>query len=40
MASYASKDGVVNPDLTVKGTEGLRIVDLSVVVRRFLLYFM
>lgn len=32
MTSQASADGVVNPDLTVKGTEGLRIVDLSVLV--------
>lgn len=32
MASRASSKGVVNPDLTVKGTIGLRIVDLSVLV--------
>lgn len=32
MASQDSLDGVVNPDLTVKGTSGLRIVDLSVFV--------
>ncbi|KJA17033.1 GMC oxidoreductase [Hypholoma sublateritium FD-334 SS-4] len=31
MSSYSSPDGVVNPDLTVKGTYGLRIVDLSVL---------
>ncbi len=32
MTSKNSLDGVVNPDLTVKGTSGLRIVDLSVFV--------
>lgn len=32
MTSYSSQDGVVNPDLTVKGTYGLRVVDLSVLV--------
>ncbi len=32
MSSYSSPDGVVNPDLTVKGTSGLRVVDLSVIV--------
>ncbi len=32
MSSYSSSDGVVNPDLTVKGTYGLRVVDLSVLV--------
>ncbi|KJA13938.1 GMC oxidoreductase [Hypholoma sublateritium FD-334 SS-4] len=31
MSSYSSKNGVVNPDLTVKGTYGLRVVDLSVL---------
>ncbi|KAF9477982.1 alcohol oxidase, partial [Pholiota conissans] len=30
MAPFNSTNGVVNPDLTVKGVEGLRIVDLSV----------
>ena len=35
MASSTSTDGVVNPDLTVKGTAGLRIVDLSVFVSPF-----
>ena len=33
MAPYNSTDGVVNPDFTVKGTVGLRIVDASVFVR-------
>lgn len=32
MSSKLSKSGVVNPDLTVKGIEGLRIVDASVFV--------
>ena len=32
MSSQDSLDGVVNPDLTVKGTSGLRVVDLSVFV--------
>ncbi len=32
MTSEASKNGVVNPDFTVKGADGLRIVDLSVFV--------
>ncbi|KJA13939.1 GMC oxidoreductase [Hypholoma sublateritium FD-334 SS-4] len=31
MTTFASKNGVTNPDLTVKGTLGLRIVDLSVL---------
>ena len=31
MSSFTSKNGVTNPDLTVKGTFGLRIVDLSVL---------
>ncbi len=35
MASNTTTDGVVNPDLTVKGTAGLRIVDLSVFVSPF-----
>lgn len=35
MTSKNSAKGVVNPDLTVKGAEGLRIVDLSVVVSVF-----
>lgn len=35
MAPFNSTNGVVNPDFTVKGTEGLRIVDLSVVVSTF-----
>ena len=32
MTSQDSLDGVVNPDLTVKGASGLRVVDLSVFV--------
>ena len=32
MSPANSKTGVTNPDLTVKGTVGLRIVDASVVV--------
>ena len=32
MSPAKAKHGVVNPDLTVKGTEGLRIVDASVFV--------
>jgi choline dehydrogenase-like flavoprotein len=35
MTSKDSANGVVNPDFTVKGAEGLRIVDLSVVVSVF-----
>jgi len=35
MSHWSSKNGVVNPDLTVKGTDGLRIVDASVFVSRF-----
>ncbi|KAF8877932.1 hypothetical protein CPB84DRAFT_1714701 [Gymnopilus junonius] len=30
MSSKSAKNGVVNPDLTVKGIEGLRIIDASV----------
>lgn len=33
IASKGSKGGVVNSDLTVKGTVGLRVVDASVLVR-------
>jgi choline dehydrogenase len=32
MSPQTAKTGVVNPDLTVKGTVGLRIVDASVFV--------
>lgn len=32
MSPANSKTGVTNPDLTVKGTTGLRIVDASVIV--------
>ena len=32
MTSFTSSNGVVNPDLTVKGTSGLRVVDLSAFV--------
>lgn len=35
MSPYGSPQGVVNPDFRVKNTVGLRIVDASVVVRRF-----
>jgi choline dehydrogenase-like flavoprotein len=35
MSPIGSSQGVVNPDLTVKNTVGLRIVDASVVVCRF-----
>ncbi len=35
MTSQDSLDGVVNPDLTVIGASGLRIVDLSVFVSIF-----
>ncbi|KAF9479960.1 alcohol oxidase [Pholiota conissans] len=30
MAAKGNKEGVVNPDLTVKGVEGLRVVDASI----------
>lgn len=32
MSQLSSTNGVVNPDLTVKGTDGLRIVDASIFV--------
>lgn len=35
MSAKRTAYGVVDPDLTVKGLSGLRIVDLSVVVRPF-----
>jgi len=35
MSPVNAKSGVVNPDLSVKGTDGLRIVDASVFVRFF-----
>ena len=38
MTSQDSLDGVVNPDLTVKGASGLRIVDLSVFVSILAVY--
>lgn len=31
MTSFEDKDGVVNPDLTVKGVKGLRIADASIM---------
>lgn len=34
MTSEKSTDGALNPDLTVKGTSGLRVVDASAFVRR------
>lgn len=37
MTSFTSKNGVTNPDLTVKGTLGLRIVDLSVLASKFIM---
>ena len=33
MSKADSKDGALNPDLTVKGTVGLRVVDASAMVR-------
>jgi len=33
MTAKNSTDGVLNPDLTVKGTSGLRVVDASAFVR-------
>lgn len=36
MAKASSSDGVVNPDLTVKGADGLRVVDASVFVSLWL----
>lgn len=38
MAKTSSNDGVVNPDLTVKGADGLRIVDASVFVSFIICY--
>ena len=35
MSPSGSPNGVVNPDFSVKNTVGLRIVDASVVVRRY-----
>lgn len=37
MSPKGASWGVVDPDLTVKGLCGLRVVDLSIVVRRLLL---
>jgi len=33
MSSWDSKEGVLNPDLTVKGVHGLRVIDASIFVR-------
>ena len=38
MSPKNAKDGVVNPDLTVKKVLGLRVVDASVLVSFFLLF--
>jgi choline dehydrogenase-like flavoprotein len=38
MSSSKAKNGVVNADLSVKGTEGLRVVDASVFVSILLTY--
>jgi choline dehydrogenase-like flavoprotein len=35
MSNYNSSDGVLDPDLCVKGTVGLRVVDASAFVRSF-----
>ena len=36
MSAWDAKNGVVNPDLTVKKVRGLRIVDASIMVRAFI----
>ena len=38
MSSSRARNGVVNADLSVKGTEGLRVVDASVFVSTLLAY--
>lgn len=40
MSPIGAKWGVVDPNLKVKGVEGLRIVDASVIVSLFLLFFL